>query len=317
MYIKFWGTRGSIPTPLSSAEIREKIRLALKGAAGLDLTDETVLDHYLERLPFTIRGTAGGNTTCIEVRSGDQLLIIDMGSGLRLLGFELMAKGFGRGGQQADILITHTHWDHIHGFPFFGPAFIPGNRLVFYSPFPDLADRLIQQQHEPFFPVSIDYMRSDKEYKEIPEQEWSQIGKFRIYPMRLSHPGVTYGYRIEDGHRCLVFASDSEYKRVDPQSTEAYVKFFSGADLLVFDAQYTWTEALDKPDWGHSSAITGAEMAYRADVKKLALVHHDPTSSDEKIWAAKEQAEGYLARRHPNHHLCEVLVAYDGLSLEL
>lgn len=316
MYVKFWGTRGSIPTPLPSESIKQKIRQALEGAAGLNLRDEATLNRYLERLPYTVCGTAGGNTPCLEIRSGDQLLILDAGSGIRLLGLELMKKGFAQGRQRADILITHTHWDHIHGFPFFRPAFVPKNYFTFYSPFPDLAERFAQQQHANFFPVPLTYMNAALEFKTINEHEWYQIGSFRVYAMRLFHPGVTYGYRIENEQTSLVWATDSEYKQVDRTSTENYVEFFQKADLLIFDAQYSLSEVLDKPDWGHSSALMGAEFAYRAGVKRLALAHHDPTSSDEKIWADQEQAEAYLARRHPDR-ICEVLVAYDGLSLEI
>ncbi len=316
MYIKFWGARGSIPTPLSSDEVRQKIRQALEGAAGLDLTDEATLNRYLDRLPFTIRGTTGGNTPCLEIRSGDQLLIVDAGSGMRPLGYDLMNKGFAEGNRQVDILITHTHWDHIQGFPFFQPAFIANNHFAFYSPFNDLVERLNMQMNDKFFPVPVSYMSATIEFKEIEPDKWHQIGNFRIYPMQLSHPGLAYGYRIEDGQSCLVCASDSEYKRVDPASTENYVDFFRNADLLIFDAQYSLTEALDRPDWGHSTPVMGAELAYRANVKQLALFHHDPAGSDQKIWAGKEQAEAYLAHRHPKY-CCEVLVAYDGLSLDI
>ena len=317
MYIKFWGTRGSIPTPLSSEKIKHKIRQALEGAAGLDLTDKTILDRYLDRLPFTIQGTIGGNTPCLEIRSGEQLLILDAGSGLRLLGLDLLQRGFGQGRQRADILITHTHWDHIQGLPFFRPAFIPHNHFTFHSPFHDLAERLTQQQHPTFFPVPITYMSATLEFKKMCSEQWHRIGKFRIYPMPLPHPGLTFGYRIEDDHSCLVWATDSEYKRVDRASTERYVEFFRDADLLIFDAQYSLSEALDRLDWGHSTAIMGAELAHRAGVKRLALAHHDPTSTDEKIWAAKEQAEAYLMHHHPNQPGCEVLVAYDGLTMEI
>jgi len=315
MYIKFWGTRGSIPSSISSELIRQKIRLALEGAVGLNLADQAVLNQYLARLPFTVQNTIGGNTPCLEIRSGNQLLIIDAGSGLRLLGLELLQNGFAAGHQRADFLITHTHWDHIQGFPFFRPAFVPNNQFTFYSPFADLAARLTQQQHPTFFPVPVGYMNATLEFNEINENQWHQVGRFRVYPMRLSHPGVAYGYRIEDGQSCLVVATDSEYKRVDPGSTERYVQFFRTADLLILDAQYSLTEVLDKLDWGHSTAMMGAELAHRAQVKRLALFHHDPTSSDEEIWNAKEQAEAYLAHRRPNGG--EVLVAYDGLSLEI
>ncbi|NJN97084.1 MAG: MBL fold metallo-hydrolase [Anaerolineales bacterium] len=317
MYVKFWGTRGSIPTSLPADSIKQKIRQALTRAAGLNLADEAVLSRYLERLPFNIWGTAGGNTPCLEVRAGDQLLILDAGSGLRLLGLELMQNGFAAGNHQADILITHTHWDHIQGFPFFRPAFVPDNQFIFHSPFPDLANRLSQQQQSDFFPVPVSYMSATLAFNTLTENQWYQLGNFRVYAMRLIHPGVTYGYRVEAGNSSLVWATDSEYKQVDRASTENYVEFFKDADLLVFDAQYTLSEVLDKPDWGHSSALMGAEFAHRAGVKRLALAHHDPTSPDEKIWADREQAEAYLRRRQNHQPGCEVLVAYDGLSLEI
>jgi phosphoribosyl 1,2-cyclic phosphodiesterase len=317
MYIKFWGTRGSIPTPLSAETIKQKIRQALEGAAGLNLADPATLNRYLDRLPFIVQSSIGGNTPCIEVRSGNQLLIIDAGSGIRLLGLDMMERGFAQGHQHADVLITHTHWDHIQGFPFFRPVFIPNNHFTFYSPFTDLEERLNRQQDPNFFPVPVSYMSATIEFKQINPEQWCQIGNFRVYPMLLSHPGEAYGYRIEDGQSCLVCASDAEYKRVDPTSTESDVEFFREADLLIFDAQYSLTEALDKPDWGHSTPMMGAELAYRAGVKRLALFHHDPASSDEKIWLGKEQAEAYLERRHPKFSGCEILVACDGLSLEI
>jgi phosphoribosyl 1,2-cyclic phosphodiesterase len=317
MYVKFWGTRGSMATALPAEAIKQKIRQALEGAAGLNLADEAVLNRYMERLPFTIWGTAGGNTPCLEIRSGDQLLILDAGSGLRLLGLEMMQNGFAQSRQRADILITHTHWDHIQGFPFFRPAFVPGNEFTFHSPFPDLADRLAQQQQPNYFPVPINYMSASLQFNTLAENQWYQLGNFKVYALRLVHPGLTYGYRIEAGSSSLVWATDSEYKQVDRASTETYDEFFQNADLLVFDAQYSLSEVLDKPDWGHSSALMGAEFAYRAGVKRLALAHHDPTSSDEKIWADREQAEAYLRHRQAGPRPCKVLVAYDGLSLEI
>lgn len=316
MYVKFWGTRGSIPTAMSSDYIEQKIRQALEGAAGLNLKDEAVLNRYLERLPLTVRGTAGGNTPCIEFCSGDERLILDAGSGLRVLGLDLMGKGYAKGHHKADILITHTHWDHIQGFPFFTPAFIPNNLFTFHSPFKDLSERLEKQQNDIFFPVPTSYMSADFKFNYIEPSVWSQVGAFQVYPLRLSHPGVAYGYRITDGNRTIVCATDSEYKRVDPASTEQFVEFFKDADLLIFDAQYSLSQALDRPDWGHSTAVMGAELARRSAVKRLALSHHDPTSSDETIWAAKDQAESYLVH-HPSKYECEVIVAHDGLTLDL
>jgi phosphoribosyl 1,2-cyclic phosphodiesterase len=317
MYVKFWGTRGSIPTPLPSSAIKEKIRQALEGAAGLDLTNELVLERYLERLPLTTQGTIGGNTICLEVRSGDQILILDAGSGIRMLGIDLMKKGFNQGHHQADILITHTHWDHIQGFPFFQPAFIPNNHFTFHSPFENMKERIAQQQLAPYFPVPMSYMSATIDFKAIDVDKMVQIGKFKVWPLRTSHPGEAYIYRIEDENSALVYATDTEFKQVDRESTRLITKFFQNCDLLVFDAQYSFNEVWDRPDWGHSSAIMGAEFAYRANAKRLALFHHDPTSTDEKVWGAKDQAEAYLMHKHRKSHHCEVLVAYDELSLEI
>lgn len=317
MFVKFWGTRGSIPNGISTVEIRQKIYRALEGAAGLDLSDPATLGRYIDRLPFAVRGTAGSNTTCIEVRSGGHILIVDAGSGIRPLGLDLLSRGFDQGQRHADILLTHTHWDHIQGWPFFQPAFVTGNRFTLHSPYPDLSHRLAQQQTSTFFPVSLSQMTAQVEFNLLRENEWHQIGPFKVKPVRLSHPGVNYGYRIDDGQACLVCASDAEYKRVDPKSTETFVDFFRNADLLIFDAQYNLTEVLDKLNWGHSTPMMGAELAFRAGAKRLALFHHDPDSSDDKVWSGKEQAEAYLERRYPAYTGCEILVAYDGLSLEI
>lgn len=321
MDITFWGTRGSIPTPLNGEIIKHKIHQALIGASGLDLSNPLVREQYLNRLPVSVQSTVGGNTPCVEVRSGNQQLILDAGTGLRLLGLQML-RDDAPGGQQMHILMTHTHWDHIQGFPFFAPAFVAANRIDFYSPFPDLAERLEQQQHAAFFPVPLGGVPATLVFHTIAEQEWYKIGDFHIYPQQLLHPGKSYGYRIEDGQSCIVYATDGEYKRADTESTAAYVEFFQGADLLIFDAQYSLSEALDKTDWGHSSALIGAELARRAGVKRLALFHHDPTSSDEKIWAAREQAEAYLmcqrtngSPQRPSFPVSEVLVAYDGLQI--
>jgi len=313
MKVKFWGTRGSIPAPVSPAAIEGKIRRALRGAAGLDLSSEAAIERYLQRLPASVRHTVGGNTACVEVRAGQQLLILDAGSGLRLLGYELMKGEFGKGQGVADFLISHTHWDHIQGMPFFGPAFKPGNRLILHSPHAHLEAAFVGQQSETYFPVSLSHMNSELQFRHIPSKTWTQIGDLRIYPLQVSHPGENYGYRIEYGGASLVYATDAEYKKMDPTSTQAYMDFFQDADLLIFDAQYPLNDTLDRTDWGHSTPVMGAELAYRAGVRRLALFHHDPMSDDPTIYANLKQTETYLARRG---NTCQVMIASEGLEIE-
>jgi phosphoribosyl 1,2-cyclic phosphodiesterase len=313
MKVTFWGMRGSIPTPTSPAAIEEKIRQALRGAVGVDLASDEAIERYLQRLPPEVRYTVGGNTSCVEVRAGDQLLILDAGSGLRLLGYELLKTGFAKGRGVADFLISHTHWDHLQGLPFFGPGFIEGNRLNFHSPHTHLEEAFVRQQSEIYFPVPLTYLSADLQFNRIPAQAWTQIGELRVYPLLMAHPGENYGYRIEQGSASLVYATDAEYKQMDPASTQTYVEFFRDADLLIFDAQYSLHDALDKPDWGHSSPVMGAELAHRAGVRRLALFHHDPTSDDWTIFAGLKQAEAYLAKRGSD---CQVVVASEGMEIE-
>jgi phosphoribosyl 1,2-cyclic phosphodiesterase len=314
MKIKFWGTRGSIPTPLSPAVIEDKIRQALRGAHGLDLSSDAAVERYMQRLAPSIRHTIGGNTPCIEIRAGDHLLIIDAGSGLRLLGSELMKERFGKGQGEADFLISHMHWDHIQGMPFFTPGFIPGNKFTFHSPHANLQEAFIGQQNEPFFPVPLSYLRGTLEFRQIPADTWIEIGELRVYPMRMSHPGESYGYRIEHNGKSLVYATDSEYKCMNPEDTGAYVEFFKDADVLIFDAQYTLNDALDKVDWGHSTPLMGAELAYRSNAQNLMLFHHDPLADDQAIYAGQKQAEMYLTKRKST---CQALIASEGLEIEL
>jgi phosphoribosyl 1,2-cyclic phosphodiesterase len=313
MRVKFWGMRGSIPTPTSPEAIEAKIRKALRGAAGVDLSNEKAIERYLQRLPPEVRYTVGGNTACVEVHAGHQLLILDAGSGLRLLGHELLKTDFGKGQGVADFLISHTHWDHIQGLPFFAPAFISGNQLNFHSPHRHLEEAFVRQQSEIYFPVPLSYLSADLAFHRIPAGTWTHIGALRVFPVRMAHPGESYGYRIEHDGASLVYATDSEYKHMDPDSTQMYVEFFHDADLLIFDAQYSFHEALDKADWGHSSPVMGAELAHRAGVRRLVLFHHDPMSDDQTIYAGLKQAEAYLVKRNSR---CQVVVASEGLEIE-
>ena len=128
----------------------------------------------------------------------------------------------------------------------------------------------------------------------------------------MSHPGESYGYRIEHNGQSLVYTGDSEYKRMSPDSTQDYVDFFQDADLLIFDSQYTLSDVLDKVDWGHSSPLMGAEFAYRAGVQRLALTHHDPVADDQAVYAGLKQAQAYLAKRGCD---CQVMIAGEGLEI--
>jgi len=319
MIIRLWGTRGSIPAPLRSEKIEEKIQSALSaaGEAAIDLSNPTAIRAFVSSLPYFTRGTAGGDTTCLELRSAGNVLIFDCGSGMRRLGVELMKEEFGRGQGVAHIFMSHTHWDHMMGFPFFRPGFIKGNKFTIYGVHPDMEERFrIQQTAPSMFPIPLDYLASDIEFVTMEEGATIKIGQTRVRNIRFPHSGDSYGYRVEDKDGVFIYAGDSEYKTLDPSFTQQYVEFFKDADALMFDAMFSWPNAYIFEDWGHSSAVSGADLATRAGVRRLLLFHHEPYATDEQIWSLRDDAEEFL-RQHPERPACEVIVAYDGLEVEL
>ncbi len=316
MKVKFWGVRGSLPTPPTSHHIREKFLKIIDNLPAAVLANPAEIKKHVLGLSNLEAGLIGGNTSCIEIRADNKILIFDMGSGLKSLGNYLVKNEQSKKGLDLSIFLTHTHWDHILGFPFFAPAFFPNNKITFYSPHPNLKDRLEVQQDFRFFPVSLDHMPSKKEFIQIGHNTSVEIGKIKITNCPLYHPGGSFGYRIECDGKTVVYATDSEYKNLDRESTKQYIDFFRNADLLIFDAQYTFEEAIHKEDWGHSSALVGIEFAIEAGVKQLALFHHEPERDDFEINNILKKSLDFKKINYPEDDL-EIFLAMEGLEIVL
>ncbi|MCC7358046.1 MAG: protein kinase [Anaerolineales bacterium] len=318
MRVKFWGVRGSIPTPMSTEQLNDRLFHALSGAAGVNLGQPAEVQAYIAGLPPNVRSVVGGNTTCVEIDTGAETIIIDCGSGMRALGYSLMAREFGRGQGTAHIFLTHAHWDHLQGYPFFTPAYVPGNRLIFYAVNNNPQTFLEHQQIAPiYFPIPPNAMAAEKEFVQLREGETVTLGRTVVSSLSLYHPGTAYAYRFDDGESVFVFASDGEYKSLTDAHLRRYTNFFSDADALVFDAQYSLRDVfLSKADWGHSSAIIGVDIAERARAKRLITFHHDPTHSDEQLYAIAAAARDYALVNQitPN---TQVIVGAEGLELFL
>jgi len=318
MKIKIWGARGSVPSPLRPEVVEEKICQAIQAVLGLPDIERSGMEAiraYVRELPPLLRGTAGGNTPCVEIQAGRDTLIVDAGTGLYELGLELTKGPCGRGQGTLHLLISHLHWDHIQGFLMFDPAFVPGNRILIYG-IHDLQAALDAQQRLPNWPVSLSDMPARIEFIPLQAGQSFSIGNVRINTIQNSHPGDSYSYRFEDQHSVFVYASDVEYKQLDDASVQPHIEFFRNADALIFDAQYTLREAWQKVGWGHSSAMIGVDLARAAGVKKLLLFHHDPTYSDAQLQEIQSTAVAYQAQ-DTTRPTCEVIVAYEGLALDL
>ncbi len=314
MIVRFWGVRGSVPAPLGAQQLKEKIMWALKGASDRDIMDERAAEDYVEGLPPHIKGTYGGNTSCVELRSDDTTIIFDAGSGIRLLGLYLMDGRFGQGAGTAHLFLSHTHWDHIQGFPFFLPAHVPGNRIIIYSPHPDIEKRFSMQQSPSYFPVPLKSIQADIEFVSLSEGQNVAIGQVDVTNIKLNHPGESFGYRVKKQDASFVYATDTEFTNLSESDMKKYIDFFSRAKVLVFDSQYTLRDAMEKEDWGHSSSLTGVDMARDAGVGTLVLFHHEPTYDDITLRDILQRTRKY-AELQGADQTCKVIMAYEGLEL--
>jgi phosphoribosyl 1,2-cyclic phosphodiesterase len=305
MRVKFWGVRGSIPCPGGS----------------------------------TVK--YGGNTPCIELRLGttDRLIIVDAGSGIRELGIHMMSHDLPKGPIQTEIFLTHTHWDHIMGFPFFTPIYLPGTRLKVYGPVTyedeSLAEIVGGQLSYRYFPVREAELASNIEYIDLKEEHLDLGDGVSVATKYLNHPVLCLGYRFECEGKVLCTAYDTEPfqnvfctdpndlsydeavacegKQVAGEENQRVRDFFRGADLLIHDTQYTEEEyRSSKTGWGHSPVEHAIASARESKVKRLALFHHEPVRSDAKI---DELAKKYCERDVAGG--LEVFFAREGMELEL
>ncbi|UTY58461.1 MBL fold metallo-hydrolase [Massilia sp. erpn] len=297
MKFRFWGVRGSIPSP------------------G----------------PRTVR--YGGNTTCIEVRSDDgTLIVLDAGTGIFALAQGLLAEG--KTPVQANIFITHSHWDHIHGLPFFTPLFIKGSRVCIYGASDPatgngIAHVMGVQLQNSYFPVGEAEMDATIDYRTLEIGETVEVGDARVGNVVMSHPVTDLGYRIESGGKSLFFTGDHEplynlfpaghpehaacQLQVD-QRTRAIDAAAQGVDALIIDSSYTREEYPSKRGWGHGTFDAALAMAIRTGAKVLYCTHHEPTRSDDELEAVFAEV---MARHAPLPEGLQVFLAYEGLEVEL
>lgn len=291
VFIKFWGTRGSIPTPGAGTRVY------------------------------------GGNTSCVEIRFSDTVFICDAGSGIRALGKDLLERD--PVPRELHLLITHTHWDHIQGFPFFDPCHRKDLRINLYEPSGGDRSRhqlLSGQMSSAYFPVSFGDLRAEVVSHTL-AAEGSDIGGVRIRSIPLNHPGGCFGFLFEGEDRRVAYLTDNEIVPAaddtmpDPEHQgkmrtipAALVEACAKADLLICDAQYDDAEYLRKKGWGHSSCSTVTDLAVRAGVRSLALFHHDPESTDELVEQRVESCRRRAARTES-----EVIIfaAREGVELKL
>jgi len=282
--LTFWGTRGTIPTP------------------G----------------PQTAR--YGGNTACVELTDGSgNLVILDAGTGIRGLGKELASRN-GTKGVRADLILSHAHWDHIQGLPYFAPLFMKGNVLKVWGPRQgdvEMETILRQMMHPAVFPVPLDALAAKLMVEHVEPATPIQTPGFTVRAMRVRHPAVTMGYRIErKGGPSVVYVTDNELGPageydVGPKWRKQFEAFVGGCDLLIHDSMYTPEEYPGHAGWGHSTFVESVELAREAGARRLALFHHEPEHGDDQLDDILDRAATAAGGR------LEILAAAEGTTLNL
>ena len=315
--VRFWGTRGSLPVALVATEVRAKVVAALRGTAGRALADDAAIDAYVDTLAFDVAGTFGGHSSCVEIDTGGpDYVLCDLGSGARPFGQAAMAKHGGTP-QTYHIFMSHLHWDHIMGLPFFTPAYIPGNRLCIYGGHAVLEEALRRQQARPSFPVDFAALKATIEFVRLEPGQRYDLAGMDVTLKKQRHAGDSYGYRFEQGGRSVVYSTDSEHSLADMKETDSFVEFFRDADLVIFDAMYSLVEAISvKADWGHSSNIVGVEICQRANVGHLCMFHHEPASSDATLERVLADTRRFEEITRTGRELT-ISSAYDGMEIAL
>ena len=316
--IRFWGTRGSLPVALTAAEVRAKLVAALRSAAGRKFSSDAEIDQYVEGLPFDVAGSYGGHSSCVEIETGGpEFVICDLGSGARALGNAKLASRRADRSLTFHVFLSHVHWDHIMGLPFFAPAYVPGTRVFIYGCHPAIEAALRRQMDQPSFPVSFDAFRATFEFVRLEPGRRHDVAGLSVTAKLQRHGGDSYGYRFEADSKAVAYSTDSEHKLDDVAELEAFVAFFRRADVVIFDAMYSLADAVSvKADWGHSSNVVGVELCQLANARHLCLFHHEPALDDaaiSRVLAETRRLEEITRTGEP----LLVSAAYDGMEIAL
>ena len=289
--VRMWGVRGSLTTPETPQEKFESSKTLLSEFLIAQKSDVTlVASQFLSSKRYESVAGFGGNTSCMELKSKDKTLIIDGGSGLKNLGDYLLRENQTN---TYHILMTHFHWDHLSGLPFFIPLYLQNKVIHFYAVQEELETCIRTLFSKPFHPVAFEQLSAKIHFHKLDPYKQQIIENFKITPYMLDHPDPCYGFKIEADERVLSYCVDHEGVRKSEEELGKDADLFKGVHTLIYDAQYGLGEINKKMNWGHSTASIGIEVSMREQIENVYFVHHDPSSTIENIFQLEREAKKF------------------------
>tara|TARA_B100001248_G_scaffold260540_1_gene249041 strand:+ start:59694 stop:60665 length:972 start_codon:yes stop_codon:yes gene_type:complete len=322
MKVHFWGTRGSVPSCFSAQRYRDKLFKVLEQVQGQDLAGPDAIERFIEQLPFSLKGTYGTCTPCVEIEVDPQTYILcDAGSGLWSFGLKAHQN---KKPVTYHVFLSHLHWDHVQGLPMFAVECKAEDTLVIHARHEETEAFLRAQMNAPGFPVTFDELPCSVIFDvRKPEEAFEAVKGFQVSTLKQRHAGDSYAYRFEKEGKAIVYATDAEHheEELDPKDTP-FVDFFKDADLLIFDTMATVCKEMSY--WGHSTHCSAIMLSAWARVKKVVLFHQNPALDDEALDQLLEDArcfrkEYFEKNKSINKGECypqSIIMAYDSLELD-
>ncbi|MCP4160849.1 MAG: MBL fold metallo-hydrolase [Deltaproteobacteria bacterium] len=301
MRVLFRGVRGSYPLPLRPEAVKRKISAVVQRLRVNDLESQESRELFLKKLPETLFGTVGGNTSCVEVRlKNNALLIFDCGSGLRALEADVRKRKESL--KEIHIFFSHFHYDHLTGLPYFGFLFDSSVDVYFYSPLLDLKEKLEIFLKSPYHPVGLDVFSAKLHFVHLKGTK-IKISNASISWILRNHPDECYAYAVEEDEKKVIYSTDTEITTSDFNGNFKTDLFFKKADAIILDGQYTLGESIEKNNWGHTSYSMAVDFALEHKIKRLFLFHHEPLYDDSKLEGILRSARWYCQRAVKNSSL--------------
>lgn len=312
MDVRFWGVRGSIPHSLDTIGWVNHFEKIMKDFFNSGFSKPEEIQKFIQSKQLAEIGGFGTATTCVEVSSEKNSIIIDGGSGIKTISDRLDFKG----NKEFHILISHFHMDHIMGLPFFYPHFLKGFKINYYSVHEETEQIIKSLFKKPTFPVAYEGLGADIRFHQLKAREVNTVNGFKVTPYMMDHPDLCYGFRVEKNGKVYAHAVDNEAERTSQKELGLDAGMYVNADLVYFDAQYEEKDMKTKKGWGHGTCDRGFEISANYNLKQILFSHHDPSFTIQDSWDQKKKAEEVYKNKYSNLNL-KWGFAYEGQIVKL